>query len=145
MSAQIHGLMTYSQVMQVVVFVWLADRAVSQPPRSRKIQASTFRRAISVAAAAILGLTSVLYARFDNQCYLKAIFQQQQAISFFTALAAQIKAAPGFKDDTPVVFLNEGSISDRTPDPLRALPALRRFWRAWTRSSNTGRTRCAAA
>ena len=114
MSAQIHGLMTYSQVMQVVVFVWLADRAVSQPPRSRKIQASTFRRAISVAAAAILGLTSVLYARFDNQCYLKAIFQQQQAISFFTALAAQIKAAPGFKDDTPVVFLNEGTISDRT-------------------------------
>ena len=61
-----------------------------------------------------MSLSCVMYARFDNQCYLKATFQQQQAISFFTTLSTQIRAVPGYRDDAPVVFLNEGRISDQT-------------------------------
>lgn len=114
MAEYVHGLMAFSVVMQVVLFVWLTDRAAFQPTNPLKLPEHAFRRGISGAAAVVLGLTGALYARFDNQCYLKAIFQQQQAISFFTALSAQIKAVPGFKDETPVVFLNGENISDRT-------------------------------
>lgn len=114
MSERVHGLMTYSLVMQAALFAWLADRADFRTVFGREKAAGILRRAVSGLAAAVLGFTGILYARFDNQCYLKAIFQQQQAISFFTALTAQIKAAPGFRDDMPVAFLNEEKIADQT-------------------------------
>ena len=106
MSEQVHGLMTYSEVVQAAFCLWLLDRLEILKPRLRKL--------VSGAAAAALALTCVMYARYDNQCYLKAAFQQQQAISYFTMLAAQIKSAPGYCDETPVVFLNAEHIEDRT-------------------------------
>lgn len=117
MSDFVHGLMTFPLVMQTVLFVWLAERAPERVS-PRKNAASKgwpgLRQVISGLAAVILGFTCVAYARFDNQCYLKGAFQQQQAISFFTALTAGIKAAPGFSDETPVVFLHEEKIADQT-------------------------------
>ena len=114
MAGRVHGLMTFSQVMQTALFVWLADRAAFQDTLRGKKTETILRRIGSGIAAALLGLTAVLYARFDNQCYLKATFQQQEAISFFTALTAQIKAVPGFRDDMPVAFLNGEKITDGT-------------------------------
>ena len=106
MSGTVHGLMTYGQVMQAGLFVWLADRTEMRRPAIRRI--------ISGAAAGVLGLSCVMYVRYDNQCYLKAVFQQQQAVTWFTALAAQIKSAEGYRDDLPVVFLNQEEISDQS-------------------------------
>lgn len=114
MSERVHGLMTYSLVMQVCFFVWLVDRADFRKCFRKESLMQFLRRTLSGAAAGILGLTSIMYARFDNECYLKAIFQQNQAICFFTTLASQIKSVPGFQDEIPVVFLNEGAISDQT-------------------------------
>ncbi len=114
MADRTHGLMTFSLVMQTALFVWLADRADFRDFFRGEKKATVLRRAVSGAAAGILGFTGICYARFDNQCYLKAAFQQQQAVSFFTALAAQVKAAPGFTDETPVVFLNAEKIADQT-------------------------------
>ena len=92
MSDRVHGLMTFSLVSQPVLFAWLLDRPLLPRPG--------LRRAASAAAAAMLGLMGVMDARFDNQCYLKAALQQQQAISWFTALAAQIRGTEGFSADT---------------------------------------------
>ncbi len=106
MSEKVHGLMTYGLIMQTALFVWLADRWEPRP--------LPLRRIVSCGAALVLGLSCWMYARFDNQCYLKANFQQQEAVSFFTALEAQIKSSDGYRDELPVVFLNEGKIADRT-------------------------------
>ena len=106
MSDRVHGLMTFSLTASPVLFAWLWDRIPLPRP--------SWKRAASGAAAALLGLMGVMDARFDNQCYLKAEFQQRQAITFFTALAAQIRGTEGFSEETPVVFLNPGKIQDQT-------------------------------
>ena len=106
MSEKVHGLMTYGQVMQMALFIWLAER--------QKFRHGLVRRAFSVASAGILALMGITYIRFDNQCYLKTAFQQQQAISYYTTLVTQIRSAEGYRQDLPVVFLNGGEISDRT-------------------------------
>ena len=106
MSGTVHGLMTYSLAVQFALFAWLADRLELRRPQ--------WNRVISGAAAALLGLAGVMYVRYDNQCYLKTAFQQQQAVSFFTVLAARVKGTPGYTGETPVVFLNGEHISDQT-------------------------------
>ena len=110
----VHGLMTFGLTAQFVLFVYLVDRIDFQGIFHSAAAARFLCRGLSICTAVVLGLMGIIYVRFDNQCYLKATFQQQEAISFFTALSAQIKASPGFRDDTPVVFLNEQEISDRT-------------------------------
>lgn len=106
MSEKVHGLMTYGQTAQFVLLLWGLDGLA--------IRRDRLRRAVSGLAAAVLALTGVMYIRFDNQCYLKAAFQQQQAISFFTTLISRVKSAEGYRADLPVVFLQEKEISDLT-------------------------------
>ena len=113
MSGTVHGLMTYGQVMQTVLFVWLAE--------GLEINRRIMKRVLSGAAAGILGLSCVMYARYDNQCYLKAVFQQQQAITWFSALAARIKTTEGYRDDLPVAFLNQGEITDQSVYQIQEL------------------------
>ena len=104
MSEKVHGLMTYSVVVQVAFCLWLLDRLEIQQPK--------LRRVVSGLAAAAMALTCIMYARFDNQCYLKTAFQQQQAISWMTTLVSRIKAMPGYRDETPVAFLNAEAKND---------------------------------
>ena len=113
MSEQVHGLMTYSEVIQAAFCLWLLDRLEIRQPK--------FRRAVSGLISAALALTCVMYARFDNQCYLKTGFQQQQAISWMTTLASRIKGIPGYRDETPVAFLNTEEKEDATLYSIREL------------------------
>ena len=106
MSGKVHGLMTFSQVTQAALFVFLLDRL--------QIGQKQLRRAVPLLASFTLGLMIVMYARFDNQCYLKTAFQQQQAISWYTALVSQIKSVPGYRDDLPVAFVNAENKQDMT-------------------------------
>ena len=104
MSAEVHSLMVYGQIMHAALFVWFADRV--------KFRLPTVRRAFSLAAAMMLSVTCIMYARYDNQCYLKAEFQQQEAISWYTTLATQIKSTPGYRDELPVAWVNENESRD---------------------------------
>ena len=105
-SDQVNGLMTYGQIAPAVLFVWLADRTV--------FHNKAFQKIASGLTAGILGLSCVMYARYDNQCYLKITFQQEQAISYYTTLTARIKSVEGYWDDIPVAFLNGEKIEDDT-------------------------------
>ncbi|MBP3721367.1 MAG: glucosyltransferase domain-containing protein [Clostridia bacterium] len=95
---EVHALMTYGQIMQVVLFVWLFDRL--------DLSALKIRKGLSVLASLVLGVMSVMYVRYDNQCYLKDALHQQEAISFFTTLVTQIKSLPGYRPDMVVFFAN---------------------------------------
>ena len=106
MSGFVHGLMTFSQAAQAALFAFLSDRTEIGRPK--------LRRAASGLAAAAMGLMIVMYARYDNQCYLKTAFQQQEAISWYTTLATRIKSVPGYREDLPVAFLNGEEKQDLT-------------------------------
>ena len=64
---------------------------------------------ISVLISAVLLLLALSYVRYDNICYLKLDFMQEQAKSYFTQLAARIQSADGYEDGMSVVYMNEQS------------------------------------
>ena len=106
MAENIHGLMVYGQVMQVVLFIMLFDRV--------KPSSIQWKRAVSVAASAVLAVMAVMYARYDNQCYLKDAIHQQEAISYYTTLITRIKSQKGYRPDMGVYFANA---EVKTDDP----------------------------
>ena len=98
MAEDIHALMVYGQVMQALLFLWLVDRL--------ELKDARLNRAASLAASLVMAVTAVMYARYDNQCYLKDALHQQEAISFYTTLVTQIKSLPGYRPDMEVFFAN---------------------------------------
>ncbi len=98
MAEDIHGLMVYGQVMQIVLLIWMLDQLEASPSRAKQV--------ISLLASLALAVTGIMYARFDNQCYLKDTFHQQQAISYYTTLITQIKSLEGYRPDLQLYFVN---------------------------------------
>ena len=122
MSAEVHSLMVYGWAMHFALFVLLADRLGGPRPESGAADAPAGRApafpalspVIRRGAALLLALACAMYIRFDNQCYLKTVFQQQQAISWYTGLVARIKSAPGYRDELPVAYVNREKMRDPT-------------------------------
>ena len=106
MSSEVHSLMVYGQVMQIVLLVWLLDRAGFRSCRLKK--------AISLMGTLILVVTGLMYARYDNQAYLKDTLRQQQAFSYYTTLITQIKSLEGYRPDMEVCILNAWNTTDPT-------------------------------
>ena len=81
----------------------------------------------SVAAIAImvLAVTAVMYARFDNQCYLKDTLHQQEAISYYTTLVTRIKSQPGYRPEMTVYFANTAGANDPTAYNIDELDFIR--------------------
>ena len=105
MSEEVHSLMVYGQVMQVLLLICLADwREGLGLPLSRLFSRGT---------ALILALCCVMYVRYDNQCYMKTAFQQQEAIAWNTTLVSRIESAEGFRDELPVAYINRRNMKDR--------------------------------
>lgn len=117
MSEQVHSLMVYAQVIQAVLFVSLFDRM--------EYSISLARKAFSLCLILLLSGMCVIYARFDNQCYLKAEFQQQEAISWNTELIARVKSTKGYRDDLPIAWVNRYDLKDRTLYNMAELSFLR--------------------
>ena len=99
-----HALMMYGQAMQFLLLLFLMQHT--------EISGPMLRRIVFAGAAVLVSLSCVMYARFDNQCYLKAEFEQQQAVSYYTTLITRIRSTPGYRDDFPVAYINENHIED---------------------------------
>ncbi len=108
MAESVHGLMVYGQVMQILLFIWLLDRLELSRPE--------LNRAVASGASLVLALTSIMYARYDNQCYLKDALHQQEAISYYTTLVTRIKSQPGYRPEMSVYFMNTAA-PDEPDDP----------------------------
>lgn len=104
MSEEVHSLMVYGQVMQVVLLLSLVSWIRTPAP--------AVYRYLSRGTALILAVSGIMYFRYDNQCYLKAVFQQQEAISWNTTLVSRIESAEGFRDELPVAFVNRREMQD---------------------------------
>ena len=97
----IHGLMVYGQVMQIVLFVCLVDQ-----PELNRIR---LNKVISLGATLVMAVMTVMYIRYDNQCYLKDTLHQQEAISYFTTLITRIKSQPGYRPEMEIYFTDTES------------------------------------
>ena len=106
MSEEVHSLMVYGQAMQAVLLVCLLDRSDFRGIR--------MNRAVSLAGSLILAVTGLMYARYDNQAYLKDTFRQQQAFSYYTTLITQIKSLEGYRPDMELCILNAWNTEDPT-------------------------------
>lgn len=106
MSEDVHSLMVYGQAMQAVLLIWLLDQA-----DFRRIG---LQRAVSLAGSLMLALTGLMYARYDNQAYLKDTLRQQQAFSYYTTLITQIKSLEGYRPDMEICVLNGWYTEDPT-------------------------------
>lgn len=106
MSTTIHGLMVYGQVLQAALLILLATQVSRFHPE--------WKRLAMGAATLLLAGMCVIYARYDNQFYLKADFQKQEAISWNTALVARIKSTEGYRDELPVAWVNRFDAEDRS-------------------------------
>ena len=104
MSEEVHSLMMYGQLMQMVLLICLIDWQESCWPSLLGLA----RRGIAL----LLALSVFMYTRYDNQCYMKSAFQQQEAISWNTTLIARIESVEGFRDELPVAFINRENMRD---------------------------------
>lgn len=110
---EVHALMVYSQVMHVALFIWLVDRL--------ELPSWKWNQVVSLAATLVMGVMAVMYARYDNQCYLKDALHQQEAVSYYTTLITRIKSQPGYRPDMVVYLANGEDPEDPTVYNIDAL------------------------
>ena len=49
----------------------------------------------------------ILYVRYDNYCYMLSELRLSQAISYFNTLSTRILTLKDYREEYPVVFINE--------------------------------------
>ena len=105
MSEEVHSLMVYGQVMQIVFLLCLVSLIEEPYP--------VIHRIVSLGMGILLAASCVMYIRYDNQCYMKTAFHQQEAISWNTTLVTRIESTEGFRDEMPVAFVNRRNMDDK--------------------------------
>ncbi|MDE6775342.1 MAG: glucosyltransferase domain-containing protein [Ruminococcus sp.] len=103
-------LMLYGQSMIFVYLVFLLN--ISEFPELN------ITRAVYGSATALMLFLSFSYCRYANINYLKAEYEQQRMISYFTVLITQIKSVEGYQDEMPVCYINPNSKEDLTLEDL---------------------------
>lgn len=71
-------------------------------------------KSISMLYCVVAALLSVYYMKLDNVAYLKADYQQQTAISYYTEVISQIKDLDGYNSKMPVLFYGTAGSKDES-------------------------------
>ncbi|MDE6657527.1 MAG: glucosyltransferase domain-containing protein [Oscillospiraceae bacterium] len=106
MSETVYTLMLYGQSMLFVYFVWLIN--ICEFPKLN------ITKVVYGFGTILLLFVSFSYCRYANINYLKAEYEQQRMISYFTVLITQIKSVEGYQDEMPVCYINSGNKEDLT-------------------------------
>ncbi|MDE5763570.1 MAG: hypothetical protein K2I00_01205 [Ruminococcus sp.] len=105
-SKVVYTLMLYGQSMIFVYLVFLIN--ISEFPKFN------IYRAVYSLGTSLLLFISFSYCRYANINYLKAEYEQQRMISYFTVMVTKIKSVEGYKDEMPVCYINPGNKKDAT-------------------------------
>lgn len=95
----IHTLMIYSFVF-IAIYPFVLLQAAAKEKVNRKLM-----EWLHGMACITVAVMTLFYIRLDNTAYLKANYQQENAIAYFTTVIAEIKGTKGYNDELPVVFL----------------------------------------
>lgn len=86
-------------------------------------------KAVEIVSAAVLSVMCVMFARFDNECYVKMRIVESQVTQYYTTLITRIENVDGFSDELPIVCVNDrwkedGNINEAIPfwDELTEIP-----------------------
>lgn len=112
---EVHSLMVYSYLFTFIFFAWLADNT--------HVECAAVSRTFGSLICLICIVLSLAYCRYDNKCYMKTQFSQQQAISFYNILISRIQSVEGYSDELDITFINEKTPSYKlyVPDQFETL------------------------
>ena len=99
------------------IFVFLLPVVMIQIIDGIEFKESSLKKLCAcVTSIQAIGLLVMLvgYIYLDNAAYMKADIVQQQAIAWYTELAANIKGCDGFSDDMEIVLVGIDNITDGT-------------------------------
>lgn len=116
----VHALMVYGQVMLFILAIMLFDNDLVE---------KSIISYLSIVGITLLLLICVMFTRFDNQCYLKAEFNQEEAISYFTTLITRIKSTENYDDELPIsfIFIDGSHIVDKSLYTLENLDYIKLY------------------
>lgn len=101
-----HALMMYAEFCIFLILFLLLSFVLERDKKADRVFYSI--------VVSLIMLMNFLWVRYDNICYLKATFEQQQAISYFTTLISRIKNTEGYNDDMPIIYIQEYHKKDST-------------------------------
>lgn len=95
----ISSLMVYSQVTLFISFIFLLEKV--------SLKQVKWTSTVYKCGIALVGIICVLYVRFDNICYLKATFIQEQTLDYYERLVSRIQSCEGYSENMKVLFVGE--------------------------------------
>ena len=105
----LHSLTSHSQILILVLFTVLLEKLFklhTSSDHQRKYITTIIKSKANHLSYSLLCIMAIMFIRYANICYLEAILNQQELISWETVLIAQIKSVEGYQDDMPVAFVN---------------------------------------
>lgn len=100
--AYVHTLMVYCLIFIPVYPLALLENVEFANLNQVKPQILCWLQNISIVTICLM---TMFYFRLDNTAYLKANYQQENAVAYYTTLFTQIKSAENYSDRMPVLFL----------------------------------------
>ena len=97
------SLMLYGQV---VIFIWLVVMLEKASCKKERLVSCLYKCGI-----ALIGIMCALYVRFDNICYLKAAFVQEQTLDYYERLVTRIQSCEGYSENMKVLYIGEFDMS----------------------------------
>lgn len=98
-ASAVSSLMLYGQV---VIFIWFVVLLENVSCKQKKLTSHIYKCGI-----ALIGLMCVLYVRFDNICYLKAAFIQEQTLDYYERLVTRIQSCEGYSENMKILYIGE--------------------------------------
>lgn len=114
----IYSAMMYNLVAPFVVMVILLDKVNAG---LHNIKACNIIRLVG---SLLIGCVMLTYVKYDNMCYTKGLFLQEQAKSYFTVLHERITDVEGYNDEYPVVYINEFEKSEEDFPQIRGFNSI---------------------
>ena len=99
----VHGLMTFGYVCTFLLAGWIYENFKA---------AKGILLLLKKTALVMVALMVFMNIRFDNMCYIKANMLQSHAISYYTTLITKIKSVDGYKNELPIVYINDTNKRD---------------------------------
>jgi len=117
----IHTLMIYDFVFIAIYPMVLLQTLQKITLKAKGLKLTEWLHGIT---CIVVALMVVFYIRLDNFAYLKANYQQENALAYFTVLMSEIKGTEEYRDELPVVFLGNIDGMDTSIAPIREFDAM---------------------
>lgn len=109
-------LTTLHMYPQFILMVFILQRI----DRLTEMAKPKLGKVVEILSIVILSLMCMMFARFDNECYVKMRIVESQVTQYYTTLITRIENVEGYNDELPIVCVNDrwkedGNINEAIP------------------------------